>query len=373
MLDKKMQVLLAAPNSRMVGGILRWTNNIYSYWTNNIEDNEISLSILDIARNRGGYYGQKQIQKILWAVQDYGKILFLSLKTLKHSEAEIFHLTTPGTFRLWMDYILLKQAKSRKIKTIIHFHFGRIPQLFENKNWEYRILCKVVKLADRAIVIDKNSYDSLVSAGFKNIDLLPNPLTPSVTKIISDNRDVIRKDNEIVFAGHVIPTKGVFELIEAIRNIKGIKLRIIGAVSEDMKRRLLSEAGNGNETWLSIEGEYSQEKIIKTMLAAGVFVLPTYTEGFPNVILESMACGCPIVTTDVGAIPEMLDIENGCNYGICVKPKDVDGLRNAVERMFNDRNYATTCGTNAQKRVVEQYSMPIVWSKLTTIWKSLKN
>lgn len=373
MLDKKTKVLLAAPNSGMVGGILRWTNNIYSYWVNNIEDNEISLSILDIARNRGGYYGQRKMQKVFWAIQDYGKILFSSLKVLKHSEADIFHLTTPGTFRLWMDYVLLKQAKSRKMKTFIHFRFGRIPQLFENRNWEYRILSKVVRLADRAIVIDKKSYDTLVSAGFKNIDLLPNPLSPNVTKIISDNQGIVKTDNEIVFAGHVIPTKGVFELIEAVKNIKGIKLRIIGAVSEDMKKQLLNYAGSESEAWLSIEGEHSQEKIIKAMLSAGVFVLPTYTEGFPNVILESMACGCPIVTTDVGAIPEMLDIENGFNYGICVKPKDIDGLKNAVEKMINDRDYAMTCGTNAQKRVVEQYSMPMVWNKLTTIWQSLKN
>lgn len=373
MLNKKIKILLAAPNSGMVGGILRWTNNIYSYWTNNIGDNEISLSILDIGRNRGGYYGQRKTQKLFWAVQDYGKILFSSIKLLKDSDADILHLTTPGTFRLYMDYILLWKAKSLKIKTCVHFRFGRIPELFEKKNWEYRILCKVIRLASRAVVIDRNSYDTLIAAGFENVDLLPNPLFANVAEIISDNREMVKANNEIVFAGHVIPTKGVFELIEAAKHIKGIRLRIIGAVSEEMRQRLFSEAGSGSETWLSIEGEHSQENIIKAMLSASVFVLPTYTEGFPNVILESMASGCPIVTTDVGAIPEMLDIENGFNCGICVRPKDVDSLKNAIEKMLNDREYAMNCGANAQKRVVEQYSMPIVWNKLITIWKSLKN
>lgn len=354
----------------MIGGVLKWTNNVYSYWENNTDNSGISLSILDIARERGGYYGQNKLQKMFWAVQDYGKILCSSLKVLRNSDADIFHLTTPGAFRLWIDFFLLKKAKKRNIKTLVHFHFGRIPQVFEMKNWEYYILRKVVRLVDRAIVIDKNSYITLTTAGFTNVDLLPNPLTPNVAKIILENQGIARADNEIVFAGHVIPTKGVFELVEAAKNIKKIKLRIIGAVSDEMKLQLLSKAGDGSEDWLSIEGEHSQEMILKAMLLAGVFVLPTYTEGFPNVILESMACGCPIVTTDVGAIPEMLDLENGFNYGICVKPKDINGLKNAIEKMLNDREYAINCGMNAQKRVAEQYSMPIVWSKLLTIWKS---
>ena len=102
-------------------------------------------------------------------------------------------------------------------------------------------------------------------------------------------------------------------------------------------------------------------------------ILPTYTEGFPNVILESMACGCPIVTTAVGAIPEMLDIKNGFNHGICVEPRSVSQLKRAIEKMLNEHEYARQCGLNAQTRVNAMYTMPYVWEQLEKVWTVEKN
>ena len=81
-----------------------------------------------------------------------------------------------------------------------------------------------------------------------------------------------------------------------------------------------------------------------------------------------MACACPIVTTRVGAIPEMLDIAQGDNYGLCVEPKNVAQLKTAIEKMLDDRVYALQSGANAQQRVNALYSMPSVWKQLEDIW-----
>ena len=108
------------------------------------------------------------------------------------------------------------------------------------------------------------------------------------------------------------------------------------------------------------------------MCQCDIFVLPTYTEGFPNVILESMACGCAIVTTPVGAIPEMLEEENGKHYGLMVEPRNVEQLKSSIEKMLSDIDYKNECRTNVQQRVNERYNIDSVWRQMVDVWRGLE-
>lgn len=362
-----MNVLLCAPNSGATGGILRWTEHLWKYYEN-LNDKELVIDILDTGLSTDRRVNPPVTYRIRTGIKEYTRIYKSFVHFIRKQHYDVIHLTSSASFGLVKDLFMLRKAKKRGSRTIMHFHFGRIPDLYRLRNWEQKLLDQVIRRADRVVVIDKASYDTLLSNGYDNVDLLPNPLTPAVSSIIEANGDVVRQDRKLLFAGHVIETKGVFELIDACKGLDGIELKLIGAVSDEMRMKLRRRAGNGCEAWLEIAGELDFEATIKEMLSAGVFVLPTYTEGFPNVIIESMACGCPIVTTDVGAIPEMLDTEHGFNYGICVKPRDAELLRSAVRKMLDDREYASMCGRNAQQRVKMLYAMPQVWKQLTSIW-----
>lgn len=107
------------------------------------------------------------------------------------------------------------------------------------------------------------------------------------------------------------------------------------------------------------------------MLRCELFVLPTYTEGFPNVILESMACGCTIITTPVGAIPSMLDVKSNTPSGVCVPVKNIDLLSEKILYYLEHKNEALEMGARAKDRVNREYSMPSVWNKMLNIWNSL--
>ncbi len=369
MSNQNSKILLSSPSGSIVGGISRWTSHILDYHHSNKTNIELFQFYPD---GKGAYQNTPKMLRLWIGLSSYLPYLIKLRRVIRKTNVDVVHLVSSASLGLIRDICSLTIAKGLKKKVIIHFRFGRIPELFIKRNWEYKLLSYVLKNADKVLVIDIASYSTLEQFGYNNIELVPNPLSPIVSSIIKENRFIERDDHKILFAGHVVKTKGVYELIHACKSISDIRLMLIGHVSDEVKDDLIALAGPGSSKWLTIAGEVDFETTIKEMLSAGVFALPTYTEGFPNVIIESMACGCPIVTTNVGAIPEMLDIGNGENFGICIEPKNVDQLKDAITKMLNEKEYARNCGMNAQKRVNELYSMPIVWTQLENIWKSLK-
>lgn len=361
-----MNILIIAPLSGTTGGIQRWANHIKDYYLENKGD-ECTVEFVDFSRSRNRQSVSNYLFQILYAFWDYIHLIYNVSKAIEKYSGDIIHITTPASFLLIKDWLFIKVAHRSGKKAIIHFHFGRIPELYVKKNWEYKLLKMVVQSADSVIVIDEKSYNVLVSSGFSKIMLLPNPLSPRVADIIAKRTDLKPISFKLLFAGYVIATKGVYELVDACKELPGVKLKLLGAVSRNMKQELYNRIGE-NKHWLEIAGEQAYEATIEEMLTCDIFILPTYTEGFPNVILESMACGCAIVTTAVGAIPEMLEEENGNCYGLMVEPQDTVQLKTAIEKMLADEVLKEKCRCNVRKRVNERYNISSVWKQMSNIW-----
>ena len=368
-----MKVLLCAPQSGGSGGMLRWTEHLQEYYKkqNNLG---FQLDILDTGLSMVRPVNPSITYRIITGLREYSRIYRVFCHRINSNSYDKVHLTTSASISLFKDLVMLHKAKSKGLSTILHFHFGRIPDLQKQNNWEWKLLIKCVKLADKVVVIDLSSYEVLRDCGFKHIYNIPNPLAPQVEAFVQKNQaSYSRVKGLLLFVGHVVRTKGVYELIDACKDFEGIRLKLIGPVLPSVKSELLSIAQNNRGDWIDIAGDMHYVNVLQEMMKCELFILPTYTEGFPNVILESMACGCPIVTTAVGAIPEMLDIKNGFNHGICVEPRSVSQLKRAIEKMLNEHEYARQCGLNAQTRVNAMYTMPYVWEQLEKVWTVEKN
>lgn len=353
------------------GGIPRCSRHIFEYYQK-CDYRDIYLEVLPMDRKYYVNDNDSLVKRVFYGILEYSTMIKKIRKVIQSNSFSIVHLASSASLSLFKDYLCLKILRKRKINSIIHFHFGRIPELAKANNWEWKFLLKIAQLASKIIVIDQASYDTLKKNGINNVEYLPNPLSPNIEKLIEQNHNIDRKDNTVLFVGHVIKTKGVYELAEACSSIENINLKIVGLYSDIVKNELLDiYKKNNNISKIEFTGNIPADDVIKEMLSCTVFALPTYTEGFPNVILESMACSCPIVTTNVGAIPEMLDIKNGDNYGICISPQDIDNLKYAISRMLDNPSFAKKCGENAKKRVKEMYSMPVIWNHMCDIWNKI--
>lgn len=364
-----MKVLFVAPFDGITGGITRWAEHIYNYYQG-ISDTEIVIDKCSIGRNYV-VKADKPITRIISAFKDYSHTIRNYRNVLRRDSYDIAHISTSASMSLIKDLLMIRIAHKYGAKTVVHFHFGRIPELQKQNNWEWKLIKRVLSLSDSAIVMTENSYRTLVECGYKNVCIVPNPLSPSVVDYVEKHPNKDRSPNTILFAGHVIKTKGVEELVEACGQIENVKLKIIGHATEEMKDLLRQKASKckGHDSWLELTGELPYEQVLYQMQRCDVFVLPTYTEGFPNVILESMACGCAIVTTKVGAIPEMLKEDDRGKYGILIDPKNTEALESAIKAMLGDENLKNQCRQNAQRRVLERYSMPNIWLELNSIWR----
>ena len=91
-----------------------------------------------------------------------------------------------------------------------------------------------------------------------------------------------------------------------------------------------------------------------------IFVLPSLHEGIPYALLEAMYCSKPVVCSNVGGIPEI--IEHGKD-GILVPPKDPAALSAALLRLINDPEYSAYLGRNARKKIEERFSSRLMGNR----------
>jgi teichuronic acid biosynthesis glycosyltransferase TuaC len=142
------------------------------------------------------------------------------------------------------------------------------------------------------------------------------------------------KTHLIVSAGHLIELKGHHRIVRAVRGLVDdgvdVQLRIAGGKGrgEDYEPALRKEITDlGLENRVQMLGRIDRPALARLISAADVFCLASSREGWPNVIHEALACGTPVVATNVGAVPQMIASER---YGIVVPPDNLPALQAAL-------------------------------------------
>jgi teichuronic acid biosynthesis glycosyltransferase TuaC len=133
----------------------------------------------------------------------------------------------------------------------------------------------------------------------------------------------------IVFVGYLYPVKGVSSLLTAMTLLNSPDTHLV-LVGDGFLRQTLEQ--QVRETHLQdrvhFVGEQPHDRIPLWMNCADVFCLPSLNEGWPTVLFEALACGKPVVATNVGGIPEAI---NDARYGILVEPGQPHALAQALQ------------------------------------------
>lgn len=287
------------------------------------------------------------------------------------AEAPIIHysfpLSAPSILR---DPLFMYYAYSRGLKMLVHVHGGlfltapKIPWLLE------RILTWVFSWDVPFIVLSESEKTILQDRfGAKRVEVLPN--CPEINEV-QDATPNHNPNLTIGYLGRIEPNKGMAELLEALARCKreGMKFKVRFAGKEQTTDEYLpayrKALGEDFEYCGLVSGK-AKEDFIKSL---DVFVMPTYFEGLPMSLLETMGYGAVPVVTPVGSIPTVvMDGENG----MFIKVRDVDSICEALHRLDKDRTLLAKLCHNARQTIADNFSAKAYVEKLNDIYDSLQD
>ena len=142
-----------------------------------------------------------------------------------------------------------------------------------------------------------------------------------------------------------------------------ISLEILGTGELEPKIRTMIKTLNLNKS-VRLAGYVPREQLPKYYNAAHIFVLPSLSESFGQVLLEAMSCGLPIVATHVGGIPEVLHDGKG---GKLIEPANHDAIVNAVQCLASNSKIRRSMGEYNRQMAVERYQ----WSRVAGQYEQL--
>jgi colanic acid/amylovoran biosynthesis glycosyltransferase len=178
------------------------------------------------------------------------------------------------------------------------------------------------------------------------------------------------KPFEILSVGRLVSAKGQHILIAAIdlliRAGHAVRLRMVGSGPdrESLEREVVRR---GLCDHVIFEGAINQDHIRELYEAADAFVLASFAEGIPVVLMEAMAMEIACISTAIAGIPEL--IRNGID-GLLVEPSDEVGLAAAIEALIGDRVLRRRLGVAGRNRVIERYNLQTNVARLAQIFTS---
>lgn len=302
---------------------------------------------------------------LLMAYFSIAYIRILGLILLGKIDIAHLHVAERGSF--YRKAFILQTLKRFGVKVILHHH-GAEFDLFYNglsgKRKEY--VNKILRMADLNIVLSQRLVQMIKGKSPEaKVEVLYNAVNVPQT-----NPYDIQSHN-VLFLGRLGHRKGTYDLLEVIRRIdkelpSDVRFYLCGDGEVEEVKRKVEALGISHRIshigW--IDGKQKEDFMKQSM----VNVLPSYNEGLPMTILETMAHGIPNISTSIASIPEVLhDGENG----FLITPGDVDKLKGRLLQLVKNEQLRIKFSMESHRLIRKEFSLDSNIRRLKDIYKNL--
>lgn len=284
------------------------------------------------------------------------------------SRARIVHLHSSSFTGFYEKGFLALLAKLAGKKAILHLHGGGFQKFWDASHAKW-LIAWILRSMDAVLVL---------SEGWKAAVLRMSPSSqPTIipTSIPTGRYypPLVREDAglRVVFVGWMDRNKGIFDLLEAVAGLHArwpdLRVDMIGS-GRDMGAFKVQVEERGLAAAFRIHGWVDESVKVDKLRSSDIFVLPSHVEGLPTALLEAMAAGLPVVSTTVGAIPEVVrqHVE-----GELVAPRSPGLLADALVRLCEDHDARSRYGHAAAARAQAEYDIERSAERVAALYREL--
>ncbi|MEA5594132.1 glycosyltransferase family 4 protein [Rivularia sp. UHCC 0363] len=280
---------------------------------------------------------------------------------------------------LFLTNIIQRFFRKGKVVILVHLFYGyksndkfAIRRLINKFIEQFRL-----SFADLIVTSSEYSKSEIVSVGINPelVHVLSPGLDREKFQLSKDRKLNNQASKKILCVGNYVPRKGILYLIEAFSLIEkqGFTLHLVGNRKNNSTyyNQLNNAVKKLNLTDCVVFHDGADQENIKQLYASSdIFVLPSFQETFGIVFLEAMHYGLPIITTNVTAMPEL--VEEGKN-GFLVPPADSQALAKAISKLIKNPDLIAKMGAAGRKKVANSYYWEQTCSKFASIVQNMKD
>jgi glycosyltransferase involved in cell wall biosynthesis len=341
-------VMLLGPSLTAVSGVSTHLNQLLS--SNLVIDfNLIHFQVGSQGRD------ENLINKTL---RVFGSPFQLFWKIVQH-QPEIVHVNTSMDAKgYWRDLAYLIISRSLGKRVVYQVHGGSLPQkFFERRRLLEHLLGWVLRTADLVVVLGQESLTAYRKfAPGSTVTAIPNAITPAPDPLWKQTIKRHDKPLALVYMGRLAESKGVFEIIDALAILhaerRPMKLTFagLGPAEEQMRTKVREHGLQDHVQFVGVVKGTEKDRLWNE---SDLFVFPTYHEGLPYALLESMAARTPALISPVGEIPDV--VEDGV-HGVFVPNRNPRALAAAISQLDNNRELIYRMGELGRQRITKHYT-----------------
>ena len=350
-------LLLVGPSTDRPGGVATWFRLVTTALARR-GDHGWSHFVTDKAHGGHG--------SLVTRLADAGQVVKRLRARLVDAPPDIVHIAWGSGWSFREAAVHGALARRAGARVVIHLHAASLERWWRRGAAERPLIRRVLGSADAVAVLSPGIRDWLVARGVPpaRLAVVPNgvPVPPERPPV------PLGPPIRLLVVGSVGPRKGVLDLMSALEAIEPgrrseLQIRWIGPGDE----RLDGWRRRGEPLGLTFTGPASPEEVDSALTNVHGLLLPSRREGLPFALLEAMAKAVPVLSTNTGAIGELL--EDGA--GVLVPPGAPPALASALLAWLADPSALAAIGAAGRRRVLARHRLDDTMEALDRLWAGL--